>query len=106
MSVRAPALQLLELSLAKNLRNKAHVFVDQKRCAGPAAGDDSRAFLAAMLEREQSVIGQDRGIVVAEHAKKSALVLRIKCARLAVVDFVRRDHTKTSTKTEFIQTLD
>src|SRR6266404_169377 len=57
-----------------------------------------------MLEREKSVIGQDRGIGMPEHAKKSAFVLRINLARFAIVVLGRSDHTKTSTITGFIQT--
>ena len=47
-----------------------------KVCAGPRRGDDAGAFLAAMLEREQSVISQHRRIRMPKHAKDAALVLR------------------------------
>jgi hypothetical protein len=38
-----------------------------------------------------------------EHTEKSALMLRVNIPRLEVVGVVRRGHTKTSTKSEFIQ---
>jgi hypothetical protein len=55
-----------------------------------------------MLECEKTVIGQDRGIRVPEHAEKTALVLRVNIPRLEVVDarsrkvfgVVRRGHKK------------
>ena len=49
--------------------------MNQKRSAGAVARDNPRAFLAAVLEREKTVIGQDRGVRMTEHAEKSALVL-------------------------------
>src|SRR6266404_1478498 len=76
----AATFELLELSLTENLRDKPHVLVNQERRARTVAGHDSRALLAAMLEREKSVIGQDRGVGMAEYAKKSALMLRINVA--------------------------
>ena len=77
--------------------------MNQKGFARAAAGNDSRAFLAAMLEGEEPVIGQDRGVRMSEYAEKSALVLRINFPRAERLVFVRRDHTKTSTNWEFIQ---
>src|SRR5205085_11616892 len=101
---RAAAFQLFQLGLAENLRNKSHVFVIQKRRARAVAGHNSGAFLAAVLKREKTVVSQDRGVGMSEYAEKSALVLRINVARLGEVGVVRRDHTKTSTKTGFVQT--
>ncbi len=66
VSDRPPALQLLQLGLTEHLRDQSHPFVNQKRCARPVAGDDARAFLTAMLEREQSVVGQHRRVWMAE----------------------------------------
>jgi hypothetical protein len=48
----------------------------EKGLAGAAAGHNPRAFLAAMLQREQAVISQHCRIWMTEHAKESALVLR------------------------------
>src|SRR5438067_8535327 len=67
-----------------------------------------------MLKREKSVISQDGGVGMTEHAEKPALVLRINLLRWEIVDscsrdfvgVVRRDHTESSTKTRFIQTPD
>src|SRR4051794_10191518 len=63
-----------------------------------------------MLQREKAVIGQDRRIRMAEHAEKSALVLR-KCLllgklgafRCELMRLVWRDHTKTSINSVAIQ---
>src|SRR5207302_8507585 len=100
---RPSAFQLFEIGLTENLRDQAHVFVNQKRCAGSVARDNSSALLAAMLKREKPVVSQNRGVGMSEHAEKSALVLRINLSRTEVVGSVWRDHTKTSTISEFIQ---
>ena len=73
---RARAFQPLQLGLAEDLRDQAHVVVDQKRSAGPVAGDDAGAFLAAMLQREKPVVGEHRGVRMAEDGEEAALVLR------------------------------
>jgi hypothetical protein len=39
--------------------------------------DDTRTFLAAMLQRKESVIGEARGVLVAINAKNAAIVFRI-----------------------------
>ena len=48
---------------------------------GPVGGDDARAFLAAMLQREQTVVGQYGGIRMAEDGENAAFVLG-KCDRV------------------------
>ena len=73
---RACPFQFGQFFLTKYLRHKTHVLVLEKCRAGPVAGDDSRALLAAMLQRKQAVICQDRRVRMAEHAEESALVLR------------------------------
>src|SRR5581483_10883793 len=98
------SLQLLQLALSKNLRDQPHVFVEDERCPGAVTGDDSGALLAAVLQREKPVVSQNGGVLVAEYAKKSALVLRINLSFSRRVARFWRDHTKTSMKTEFIQT--
>src|SRR5438105_5519639 len=99
---RAAAFESLQFGLTKNLRDKPHVFVNEKRRAGAVAGNNAGAFLAAMLEREKPGIGQDRGVRVSEHAEKPALVLRINVALLGefgarsrkAFGVVWRDHKK------------
>ena len=99
---RAAAFQSRQLGLTEHLRNKPHVFVNEKRRAGSVAGNNAGAFLAAMLKREKAVIGQDRGVRVSEHAEKPALVLRVNVALLSefgarsrkVFGVVRRGHKK------------
>ena len=41
-----------------------------ERCAGTVARDDAGAFLAAMLQREQAVIGQHGRVRMTEDAEK------------------------------------
>jgi hypothetical protein len=41
------------------------------------AGDDAGAFLAAMLERVKTVVGEFRGIRVAENAEHAAVMFGI-----------------------------
>jgi hypothetical protein len=41
------------------------------------AGDDAGAFLAPMLERIESVVGQFRGIRVAENAEHTAIMFGV-----------------------------
>src|SRR5438477_2418514 len=94
MSDRAAAFQSLQLGLTEHLRNKPHVFVDRKGRAGSVARHNSGAFLATMLEREKTVIGQDRSVRMPEHAEKSALVLRINLPGVGVVGVVWSDHKK------------
>ena len=62
--------------------------------AGAVARDNARAFLAAMLQGEKTVVGQDRGIRMAEDAEDAALVLRKRfpLRRLEVVGLFWSDH--------------
>ena len=81
-------------SCAENLRNEAHVPCVGKGGPGAVAGDDARAFLSAMLQREQAVIGQDGRVRMAEHAKEPALMLRERIAlALRSVVLSGGDHT-------------
>ena len=49
--------------------------VDEGR-ARAVARDDAGAFLAAMLQREQTVVSQHRGVRMTEHGENAAFVLR------------------------------
>jgi hypothetical protein len=73
---RACTLQACQFFLAKHLRHQTHVFVHEKAGPGPIACDDPGALLSAMLQRKQTIIRQHRGVRMAEHAEKPALVLR------------------------------
>src|SRR5437868_11531157 len=72
----AGSLQSLQLFLSKDLRDQPHVPMQLEVAARPVAGDDAGAFLAAMLQREQTVIGQDRCVRMTEYTENSAFVLR------------------------------
>src|SRR3954447_7419247 len=92
---RTGSLEMRELVLAEDLRDKAHVFVHDKGGARTVARDNARTFLAAMLQGEKTVIGQDRGIGMAEDAEQAALMLRkrLPLGRLKIViDLFWRDH--------------
>ena len=104
MPATAPGpFQFLEVTLAEDLRDQAHVLVHEKGRARAIAGDDAGALLAAVLEREKPVVGQDGGVRMAEHAEESAFVLRKASASVGSTmsiplakDFqvIWRDHTK------------
>src|SRR4051812_30673054 len=92
---RTGSLQMGELVLAEDLRDKTHVFVHDKGGAGTVARDNARTFLAAVLQGEKTVIGQDRRIGMPEYAEQAALMLRkrLPLGRLKIViDLFWRDH--------------
>ena len=74
MSDRARAFQALQIGGGKNLRDKPHRDVPLERGIRPGSGDDARALLPAMLEREESVVGQDGGVWVTENGENAALM--------------------------------
>src|SRR5712691_1221755 len=74
MPERACTLQPGQFFLAKNLRHQTHVFVHEKAGPWSIACDDAGALLSAMLQRKQTIIRQYRGVRMAEHAEKPALV--------------------------------
>src|SRR5882757_5774352 len=76
VSDRACTLQPCQFFLAKDLRHQTHVLVHEKAGPWPVACDDPGALLSAMLQRKQTIIRQHRGLRMAEHGEKSALVLR------------------------------
>ena len=85
--------QSRQFFLTENLRDQAHVLVLEKCRAGPVARDDARALLAAMLEREQTVIGQHRRVRMAEHAEKSAFMLRERIDLASVMSILSGEIT-------------
>ena len=76
MPDRPRPFQFFQLFLSENLRNQAHALVLEKGLTRAVARDDACALLPAMLQREQSVIGQDRRIWMTKYAKEPALMLR------------------------------
>src|SRR5437588_9270525 len=75
MTDRACPFKLFQLLLPENLRDQSHALVLDKGLVGAVTRHNPGAFLAAMLQREQAVIGQHRRIRMTEHAEESALVL-------------------------------
>ena len=94
MANRATSFELFQFRLPEDLWDKPHVFVNQERSARAVAGHNSSALLPAMLEGEKTIVGQNGCVGMTEHAKKSALVLRVNVSRLEVVGVVRRGHKK------------
>jgi len=90
------AFQFFQLSLTKDLRDQAHVLVQNERRAWTITRDDAGAFLAAMLQSEKPVISQDGRVRMAENTEKPALMLWVGVgfARFDGVGAVWRDHTK------------
>ena len=62
--------------------------------AGAIAGDDSSAFLAAMLQGKQTVVSQYRRVRMAEHAEQPALMPRERISLSLDIGLVWRDHTQ------------
>ena len=71
MTDRPRPFQFFQLFLSENLRNQAHALVLEKGLARAVARDDAGAFLPAMLQREQAVIGQDRRIWMTKYAERA-----------------------------------
>ena len=69
---RHVALESLERLALEHLRHEAHSLVYAKLPV--RAGDDARAFLPAMLQRVQSVVGQLRRVRVAVNTEDAAIV--------------------------------
>ena len=74
MADGARAFQSLQIARRKNLRNEPHRDVPLERRIRPGGGDDARAFLPAMLEREEPVVREDRGIRMTENGENAALM--------------------------------
>src|SRR4051812_33656377 len=93
----AMAFELLQVLRSEHLRDEAHVFVGDKSCPRTVARDDAGALLAAVLQREQTVVSQDSGVRMPEDAEETAFVLR-KNRRVrrvgGVSDVGRRRHTQ------------
>src|SRR5438552_1046324 len=102
---RTGSFELLQFGLAEDLRDKPHVFVDEKGCTRAVARHDPGAFLAAMLQSEQAVIRQHSRVWMTEHAEETALVVRERLAlgRVGGVDVLWRGHAKHSVKLSMIQ---
>src|SRR5438477_6387378 len=76
MTDRTGPFEFFQLFLSENLREQCHARVLEEGPAGAVAGHNPCAFLPAMLQSEQAIIGQHRRIRMTEHAEESALVLR------------------------------
>ena len=72
---RAGPFKFFQFFLTEDLGNEAHIFVLEERVTGAGGGHDTGAFLAAMLQGKQPVVGEHGGVGVSEHAKEAALVL-------------------------------
>src|SRR6266513_2477962 len=76
MTDRTRSFEFLQLFLSENLRDQSHALVLEEGLTSAVAGHNPGAFLPAMLQSEQAVIGQHRRIRMTEYAEESALVLR------------------------------
>ena len=74
MPDRARAFQALQIARRKNLRHEPHRDVPLEGRVRSSCGDDARAFLPAMLEREEPVVGQDGRVRMTENGENSALM--------------------------------
>ena len=97
MPDRTCALEFRQFFLAKDLGDESHIFVHQKGRARAIARHDACAFLAAMLQRKQTVVSQHRCIRMTEYTEKAALVLwnRRRVRRLIdIAVLAGEDHTR------------
>src|SRR5207248_5758853 len=76
MTDRTGPFKFFQLFLSENLRDQSHALVLEEGLTGAVAGHNPGAFLPAMLQSEQTVIGQHRRIRMTEYAEESAVVLR------------------------------
>ena len=97
MPDRPGPFQFFEVVRAKNLGDQAHVLMHVKRRPRAVAGDNAGALLAAVLQGEKPVVGQDGGVGMTENTEKPAFVLGKDCFRrqfFGIDNFVWRGHTK------------
>ena len=74
MTDRTRALDRLEVLRSKDLRDEAHPLVELKNLSVAFARCNAGTFLAAMLEGEESVVGQQGCILVPENGEDAAFV--------------------------------
>ena len=67
--------ELVQHFAFENLRHEAHPFVLAKLRA--VVGNNAGAFLSAMLQRVEAVVGELGGVGVAVHAKNTAVMLGV-----------------------------
>ena len=71
------AAEFFQIPRLKHLRDQSHAFVRAQRPVVRTAGDNPRTFLAPVLKREQTIIGQHRRIGMVEDCEDPALVRRL-----------------------------
>lgn len=105
MTDGARALQTFQFTRPKHLRDEAHVAMELKRRARAVCRDDAGAFLSAMLQGEESVIGEDRGVRMAKDRENAALMLREELcfALVALRERIERHHLQASINRERVQ---
>lgn len=74
MADGAGACHLLKVHILECLRYQAHRDMALELRVCPVGRDDARAFLAAVLEREETIVGHQRGIRMSMHGEDAALV--------------------------------
>jgi len=73
----AIALEAFQVGSAKYRAHQPHVFMDDEGRTRLAGGGDTSAFLAAMLEGKQTVIGQNSCVGMTINGKYAAFVFKI-----------------------------
>ena len=74
MADRAGAGERLEVLLGEDLGDQAHSLVQAESLSVAAAGGDAGTFLSPMLQREETVVGQVGGILVAVNGEDAAFM--------------------------------
>ena len=62
----------------KNLRDQSHSLVNGKGPLSALCGNDTGAFLAAMLQGKEAVIDDARGVRMVENSEDAAFVSRFE----------------------------
>ena len=74
----AVAFEPFERRRVEDLRYQAHSTMDVERMPEPLAGDDARALLSAVLQREEPVVGQQRRTLVAKDPEDSTFMAWVR----------------------------
>ena len=77
MTDRVAALQMIENLGAERIRDQPHRSMGDVLLA--VGGDDSTAFLAAMLQRVESEVGEMRGLFITMDSENAAFIMEAIC---------------------------
>ena len=74
----SPRRQAVQNLRRKNLRDQSHSLVNGERSLSALCGNDTGAFLTTMLQGEEAVIDNTRGVRMIENSEDAAFVSRFE----------------------------